>query len=185
MKRLYSYVRAVTKYYASRRLTYHFSCILGRIFPVKEPVWAVGEPHGLAPRLELNLQCPHQRRAFLFPRGYFNYRMKQPFSRFAEQALEPGALFVDIGAHFGLFTLHAARLVGVKGRVISFEPNPEMYASLSRSAQLSTAGTITCADVALSDVTGETLFYQARKPPSSSLVPKPKLGGIATQVRSW
>ena len=45
--------------------------------------------------------------------------------RFYEQAtsllilryLNPGEVFVDIGAHFGYFTLPAARLVGLKGRV--------------------------------------------------------------------
>ena len=34
----------------------------------------------------------------------------------------PGWTVVDVGAHQGLFTLEAARLVGPKGRVLSFEP---------------------------------------------------------------
>ena len=142
------------------------------MLPVTEPSWIVGEPCGLAPRLELDLSCRHQRRAFLFPRGYFNYRMRQPFPEYMENCLTPGALFIDIGAHFGLFSLHAAKLVGAAGRVLSFEPNPGMYASLVRSAQLNSPGTMTCADVALSDNNGETTFYLAAMLPSSSSVPE-------------
>jgi FkbM family methyltransferase len=39
--------------------------------------------------------------------------------------LEPGAVFYDIGANVGFFTLIAARLVGPGGWVRSFEPHPE------------------------------------------------------------
>lgn len=40
-------------------------------------------------------------------------------------ALRPGAVFYDIGAHFGLMTLGAARVVGGRGRVVAFEGDPE------------------------------------------------------------
>ena len=39
------------------------------------------------------------------------------------QCLEPGGVFVDIGANVGFYTLLAARRVGNTGRVIAFEPN--------------------------------------------------------------
>lgn len=39
--------------------------------------------------------------------------------------LQPGAVFVDIGANVGVMSFHAARTVGPKGKVIAFEPNPD------------------------------------------------------------
>ena len=89
-----------------------------------------------------------------------------------EETLGLGTLFIDIGAHFGLFSLHAAKLVGVHGEVLSFEPNPDQFDSLTRSARLNAPENMTCANVALSDVNRRAAFYLARKPASSSLVPE-------------
>jgi FkbM family methyltransferase len=49
--------------------------------------------------------------------------------------LRPGAVFVDVGANIGYFTLLAASLVGDRGQVVAFEPNPENRALLERSIQ--------------------------------------------------
>jgi FkbM family methyltransferase len=40
-------------------------------------------------------------------------------------ALRPGRVFYDIGAHVGIMTLGAARLVGAMGRVFAFDGDPE------------------------------------------------------------
>jgi len=47
--------------------------------------------------------------------------------------LEPGDSFVDIGSHFGFFSLLAANLVGPQGRTLSIEAMPETYGYLSRN----------------------------------------------------
>jgi len=51
--------------------------------------------------------------------------------------LSTGAVFVDIGANIGYFSLMAASLVGERGRVLAFEPNPQNCNSLYLSAQAS------------------------------------------------
>lgn len=38
--------------------------------------------------------------------------------------LRAGDTFVDVGAHHGLYSIHASKLVGSEGRVIVVEPNP-------------------------------------------------------------
>jgi FkbM family methyltransferase len=40
------------------------------------------------------------------------------------RALEPGRIFVDVGANIGYFTVLASRLVGPRGRVYAIEPEP-------------------------------------------------------------
>ena len=47
--------------------------------------------------------------------------------------LRPGDTFVDIGAHFGFFSLLAAHLVGPNGRVHSIEAMPTTYEYLTRN----------------------------------------------------
>jgi FkbM family methyltransferase len=47
--------------------------------------------------------------------------------------LKPGMTFIDIGAHFGFFTLLGSYLVGEEGRVLSLEPMPETYYQLKRN----------------------------------------------------
>lgn len=39
--------------------------------------------------------------------------------------LKPGDVFVDVGANVGIMAFHAARVVGSRGKVIAFEPNPD------------------------------------------------------------
>src|SRR6266404_6819875 len=40
-------------------------------------------------------------------------------------SLPPGAVFLDVGAHIGYFSIKAADRVGNSGRVVAFEPNPD------------------------------------------------------------
>ncbi|RPH96035.1 FkbM family methyltransferase [candidate division KSB1 bacterium] len=47
-----------------------------------------------------------------------------------------GMTVVDIGANFGWYTLIAASLVGPKGHVIAFEPNPDVHNLLHRSLEV-------------------------------------------------
>ena len=56
--------------------------------------------------------------------------------------LAPGDVFIDIGANIGFFTLIAARRVGPRGRVYSFEPVAENAASIVRSGRLNGFSTI-------------------------------------------
>jgi FkbM family methyltransferase len=44
--------------------------------------------------------------------------------------LEPGCVFVDVGANAGYFTVLAGLRVGPSGRVVAFEPNPAVRAQL-------------------------------------------------------
>jgi FkbM family methyltransferase len=55
---------------------------------------------------------------------------------FLENHISPGMRIVDIGANLGLYSVLMARLAGPTGRVIAFEPDPELFASLQQNARL-------------------------------------------------
>lgn len=54
----------------------------------------------------------------------------EPELRWAIDHLKPGAVFIDVGANVGAFTLHCAKRVGPNGKVISFEPGDGAYEKL-------------------------------------------------------
>jgi FkbM family methyltransferase len=50
--------------------------------------------------------------------------------------LQPGDVFVDVGANIGYFTVLAASVVGQGGAVFAFEPDPDNFSLLQASAEL-------------------------------------------------
>ena len=71
---------------------------------------------------------------------------------FVESHLSRGETFVDIGANQGWFSMLAAHVVGVAGKVIAFEPNPAMCSYLNRSVLRNAMGTrVTVEDIGLGD----------------------------------
>jgi FkbM family methyltransferase len=50
-----------------------------------------------------------------------------------ESSLRAGDVAFDIGANLGYFTLVMAKQAGPRGRVVSFEPDPEMFSALTRN----------------------------------------------------
>lgn len=49
--------------------------------------------------------------------------------------LKNGMTFIDVGAHYGYFTMLASSLVGAEGGVYSFEPTPSSFGMLLRNIQ--------------------------------------------------
>jgi FkbM family methyltransferase len=60
------------------------------------------------------------------------YKVRKPYLyRALSDVLKRGSVFWDIGANDGLVSLFAERLVGGNGRVFSFEPAPDRFATLA------------------------------------------------------
>ena len=79
-------------------------------------------------------------------------------TRFMINFLKPGDTVVDIGAHYGYYTLLAAHLTGPKGRVIAYEASPATYQTLIKNtAGLSQISTF---NQAVADQCTELKFYE-------------------------
>jgi len=68
--------------------------------------------------------------------------------------LRKGDVMLDIGANYGAVGLLAARVVGSKGRVHCFEPQPELADAIVYSAQINGLRNLTVHQLALSDRDG-------------------------------
>jgi FkbM family methyltransferase len=70
--------------------------------------------------------------------------------------VRPGGVFLDVGAHFGVWSAHAARLVGPGGLVVACEPSPA-FAMLR--ANLGGRGNVRLLNVAVGAGEGEVDFH--------------------------
>lgn len=75
-----------------------------------------------------------------------------------QQAVRPGSVVYDVGAHFGYYSLLASRLTGPSGRVIALEPSPRNLAALRRHLELNHADNVTVVETAVADREGEARF---------------------------
>lgn len=75
--------------------------------------------------------------------------------------LRLGATAYDIGANYGVHTLLMARSVGKHGRVVSFEPVPEIRSDLRANVRLNRVNWVDCVGMAVSDRTGTERFYRS------------------------
>jgi FkbM family methyltransferase len=73
-------------------------------------------------------------------------------TEYLNRHLVPGAVFVDVGANHGYFSILAAARVGARGRVVAFEPNPAVFSQLAEHVRLNLfESRVTLVPTALSD----------------------------------
>jgi FkbM family methyltransferase len=75
--------------------------------------------------------------------------------------LSPGAVFLDIGAHIGYYTLKASPRVGSQGRVIAFEPNPRTVALLGEHVSVNHASNVVVEPIACTDTEQMLTLFDA------------------------
>ena len=82
-----------------------------------------------------------------------------------KELLSEGMNMVDIGANIGYYTLLAAKLVGERGKVFAFEPEPENYALLLRNIEVN--GYKNCVPVrqAVSNKAGKVKLFLSKADP--------------------
>jgi len=71
------------------------------------------------------------------------------------QILPKGGVFVDVGAHCGMFTLLAADKVGPEGKVVAFEPSKREYDRLIANVELNGLRNVITSTAAVAEVAGE------------------------------
>ena len=85
--------------------------------------------------------------------------------------LKAGMTFVDVGSHFGTYTLLAARAVGPHGTVHAFEPDPAVYRLLAFNVRLNRSANTHAHRNAVSDARGSREFEIRKEAMLSSLAP--------------
>ena len=107
---------------------------------------------------------------------FFNSGRSNVAYSFAQGAVEPdieralltvlkrGMTFYDVGANFGMLSLIAARLVGPRGRVVSFEPIDANVRIVEDNVRINKFENVTVLPIALGNSDGTARFLQFSEP---------------------
>jgi FkbM family methyltransferase len=83
--------------------------------------------------------------------------------------VEPGQVAVDVGAHYGNYTIRLADLVGSHGRVVAVEPQRTARQVLERNIRLNRLSHVSVASCALGPSTGARALHHHPDPTRASL----------------
>ncbi len=135
---------------------YHLLNELLWLWPTKGVIEVEGSKMYATPRVEGPM-----RTAF---RGYIRSHGKENLTtQIFKRVVEDGYTVVDIGANIGYFTLLAARLVGKKGKVYAFEPEPRNYNMVLKNIALNGYENVVPVQKAVSNASGVVKLYLSSK----------------------
>lgn len=104
--------------------------------------------------------------------GYWEPKVAEQIKKI----LSAGGTFIDIGANIGYHSLLAAKILGDKGRVYSFEPQDAIYHQFMKSLAKNNLKNVTVYNTALSDHSGgSTLYIREENSGGSTLLKLPNM----------
>lgn len=80
---------------------------------------------------------------------------------FLKSCLAPGAVFIDVGANLGWFTVIASRLVGPNGHVIAIEPDPINLSLLKENVSRNYCANVSIVMAAAGDKETTALLFRS------------------------
>jgi FkbM family methyltransferase len=109
----------------------------------------------------------------------YTYGVEDPDIALVGSLLALGDIFIDGGAHVGMFILVAAARVGPTGKVLAFEPAPAARSQLLQNLELSRFSWVEVSARALADCAGARNFIAFSNDAwgSSSFAPPPEFAG--------
>lgn len=117
-------------------------------------------------------------RGFLRHRSFLAEAMRprETYAELFQRLLQKGMTVVDGGAHVGLYTVLAARVVGPTGFVIALEPDLYNLAALRVNVDRAGGANVEVVPEALADAAGTARFYETRSTIGSSLIERDDAG---------
>ncbi|GAI35578.1 unnamed protein product, partial [marine sediment metagenome] len=98
------------------------------------------------------------------------------------EIVKEGDTVIDIGANIGYFTVLLASLVGPKGKVYAFEPDPRNFHLLQRTVERNGWTHVIVEQKAVSNIDGEFLLYQTQSCAANTLTPGEHLSEVKVRV---
>lgn len=99
-----------------------------------------------------------------------------------QNMLNAGDIFWNVGANIGFHTILGARFVGPSGRVVAFEPAPEIAAMIGKNARLNHFEHVTVVQKAVSDKTGKAHLYLGDASAVNTILADRSSGGSRVEV---
>jgi FkbM family methyltransferase len=77
-----------------------------------------------------------------------------------QRLVQPGMTVVDVGSNLGLYTVLLSQRVGPAGRVLAFEPDPDLFALLQRNCVLNDCHNVAAHNLALGSRRDRLLLHK-------------------------
>lgn len=104
-----------------------------------------------------------------------------------ENCLRQGDIFLDIGSNIGVISLDAAKAVGNSGKVYSFEPEPDNFATLTRNIEINPFDNIEANNYALGASEGKANIFREIHDRAAASLDGPKgntTGGSEVSIKT-
>lgn len=88
-----------------------------------------------------------------------NGKHEPAVTKLVKNEVKNGDVVLDLGSHIGYYTLMFSKLVGDKGKVYAFEPNPNNFAILKKNVGLNNCKNVVLVQKAVSNETGKVNLY--------------------------
>lgn len=94
-------------------------------------------------------------------RGFFDYWGHDLGDlRFLWKSLGPGMVFLDVGAHHGVYSIVAAKKLGANGTVVAFEPSSREYRRLRLHLRMNRLKSVRTEPLALGSAAATRTFFE-------------------------
>jgi len=95
-----------------------------------------------------------------------------------------GDAVIDVGGNLGFYTLILSELVGVKGKVFTFEPSPENFKKLNRTISINNLYNVDSYNVGLGEEEKKAiLYYDSHQTGVSTIVHKTSSDAITEEIK--
>ncbi len=92
--------------------------------------------------------------------GFLHLGESNPLEMYVlRKVLRPNDIAFDVGTNLGWYALNCAQVVGSKGKVYAFEPNPAVADRAVENCRLNHLTNVRVEEIALADKTGRLEFY--------------------------
>jgi len=128
---------------------------------VREAVWAARSRLGkstIVPFGQGRFYCPAEPRGMARLAYIFRDRYEPELPEL-HRWVAPGEITVDVGAHYGSYTIALAAIVGDAGRVVAVEPATHALSVLRRNLQLNGLTNVEVVPVGLGDSDGRAVLH--------------------------
>ena len=114
---------------------------------------------------------------FLDPKDSLQLSLNGVYGEFeteiVKNEIKSNDVVIDIGAHIGYFTLLFAMLVGPKGKVFSFEPEPKNFELLKKNVEINNYDNVTTECKVVSDKNKKCTLYTFETSSGANRIYKP------------
>ena len=127
--------------------------------------------------LKPNLVTIQNQKMFLDPKDSLQLSVNGIYGEFeteiVKNEIKSDDVVIDVGAHIGYFTLLFAKLVGPKGKVFSFEPEPKNFELLKKNIEINNHFNVIAENKVVSDKNGKCILYTFETSSGANRLSKP------------